>query len=150
MQPFIFMILALRLSSLSDLCLSFQINQYFESWSLTMSYNHKSGEFFNLSRDQSVLNSRGWQFVANNRSLDLCPYPFVANNESFECRGRYHGGRRPSSDDSFHSPTVIPPSALDKPSIVKRYHLRRTCSHTSPRRLPTMVTLYDTGFVESR
>ena len=33
-------------------------------------------------------------------------------------RGRYHGGRRPSSDNSFHSPTVIPPSALDKPSIM--------------------------------
>ena len=28
-------------------------------------------------------------------------------------RGRYHGGRRPSSDESFHSPTVIPPSALE-------------------------------------
>ena len=41
-------------------------------------------------------------------------------------RGRYHGGRRPSSDDSFHSPAVIPPSALDKPSIMKRYHRRRT------------------------
>ena len=41
-------------------------------------------------------------------------------------RGRYHGDRRPSSDDSFHSPTVIPPSALDKPSILKRYHRRRT------------------------
>ena len=27
-------------------------------------------------------------------------------------RGRYHGGLRPSSDDSLHSPTVIPPSAL--------------------------------------
>ena len=26
---------------------------------------------------------------------------------------------------------VIPPSALDKPSIMKRYHRRRTCSHTS-------------------
>ena len=39
--------------------------------------------------------------------------------------GRYHGGRRPSSDDSFHSPTVIPPSALHKPSIVKGYHRRR-------------------------
>ena len=52
--------------------------------------------------------------------------------------GRYHGGRRPSSDDSFHSPTVIPPSALDNPSIMKRYHRRRTCSHTSPRRSPTM------------
>ena len=39
--------------------------------------------------------------------------------------GRYHGDRRPSSDDSFHSPTVIPPSALDKPSVMKRYHRRR-------------------------
>ena len=38
--------------------------------------------------------------------------------------GRYHGGRRPSSDDSFHSPTVIPPSALDKSSIMKSYHRR--------------------------
>ena len=62
-------------------------------------------------------------------------------------RGRYHGGRRPSSDDS---PTVIQPSALDGPSIVKRYHRRRTCSHTSPRRSPIMVTLTDTRFVECR
>ena len=65
-------------------------------------------------------------------------------------RGRYHGGRRPSSDDSFHSPTVIPPSALDKPSIMKPYYRRRTRNHTSPRSSPTMVTLYDTRFVESR
>ena len=42
--------------------------------------------------------------------------------------GRYHRGQRPSSDNSFHSPTVIPP----KPSIMKRYHCRRTCSHISP------------------
>ena len=41
-------------------------------------------------------------------------------------RGRYHGGRRPSSDDSSHSPTVIPPSALDKPMFMKCYHRRRT------------------------
>ena len=52
--------------------------------------------------------------------------------------------------DSFHSPTVIPPSALDKPSIMMRYHRRRTCSHISPRRSPTMVTLHDTRFVECR
>ena len=57
------------------------------------------------------------------------------------------------ADDSqvttfFHSLIVIPPSALDKPSIVKLYHRRRTCSHTSPRRSPTMVTLRDTRFVE--
>ena len=61
--------------------------------------------------------------------------------------GRYHGGRPPSSDDSLRSPSVIPPSALDKPSIMKRYHRRRTYSHTSPRRSPTMVTLHDTRFV---
>ena len=64
--------------------------------------------------------------------------------------GRYHGGRRPSSNDSLHSPTVIPPSALDKPSIMKRYHRRPTCSHTSSRRSPMMVTLHDTRFVECR
>ena len=40
-------------------------------------------------------------------------------------RGRCHGGRRLSSDDSFLSPSVIPPSALDKPSIMKRYHRLR-------------------------
>ena len=62
----------------------------------------------------------------------------------------YHGGRRPSSDDSFHSPTVIPPSAFDKPSIMKCYHRPRTCSHASPRRSPTMVTFHDTQFVECR
>ena len=61
--------------------------------------------------------------------------------------GRYHRGRQPSSDDN---PTVIPPLAHDKPSIVKLYHRRRTCSHTSPRRSPTMVTLHDTRFVECR
>ena len=38
------------------------------------------------------------------------------------------------------------PSA--NPSIMKRYHRRRTCSHTSPRRSPTMVTLHVTRFVE--
>ena len=41
-------------------------------------------------------------------------------------------------------------TALDKSSIMKRYHRQRTCSHTSPRHLPTMVTLYDTRFVECR
>ena len=65
-------------------------------------------------------------------------------------RGRYDGGRRPSSDDSFHSPIVIPSSALDKPSITKRYHRRRKCSHTSPRRSPMMITLHETRFVECR
>ena len=67
-----------------------------------------------------------------------------------QARGRYHGGRPPSSDDNLHSLTVTPPSTLDKPSITKRYHRRRTCSHTSTRRSPTMVTLHDTRFVECR
>ena len=40
-------------------------------------------------------------------------------------RGRYHGGRRPPGEDSFHIPAVIPPSALDKPSIMKRYRRRQ-------------------------
>ena len=64
--------------------------------------------------------------------------------------GRYHGGRRPSSDNSFHSPAIISPSSLDKPSIMKCYHHRRMCSHTSPRRSPMMVTLHDTRFVKCR
>ena len=67
-----------------------------------------------------------------------------------ETWGRYHGGTRPSSDDSFHSPTVIPPSALDILSIMKHNHCQRTCSRTSPRRSTTMVTLHDTRFVECR
>ena len=62
--------------------------------------------------------------------------------------GQYHGGRRPSSDDSFHCPTVIPPSALDKPSIIKRCHHRQMYIHTSPHSSTTMLTLYDTQFVE--
>ena len=80
--------------------------------------------------------------------VDLVFCNLLCEHELSRSRGRYHGGRRPSSDDSFHSPTVIPPSALDKPSITKRYHRRRTCSHTSPRRSLTMVTLHDTRFVE--
>ena len=74
----------------------------------------------------------------------------LENAPGFVTRGRYHGGRRPSSDDSFHSPTVIPPAALDKLRIMKHYHRRRTCSHTSPRYSPMMVTLHDTQFVECR
>ena len=34
------------------------------------------------------------------------------------------------------------------PNIMKRYHRLRTCSHTSPRHSPMMVTLHDTRFVE--
>ena len=65
--------------------------------------------------------------------------------------GQYYGGWWLSSDDSFHSPSVIPPSALDKPSIMKHYHCRRTRSHTSsPHRSPMLVTLHDTRFIECR
>ena len=61
--------------------------------------------------------------------------------------GRYHGGRRTSSDDSFHSPTIIPPSALDKPSSMKHYHHRRTTRWGVTARSPMMVRLHDTRFV---
>ena len=63
---------------------------------------------------------------------------------------RYHGGPRQSSDDSFHSLAVIPPSALDKPTIMKCYHRRRTTRWGVTVRSPTMVMLHDTRFVECR
>ena len=44
----------------------------------------------------------------------------------------------------------FPHRHIDIPSIMKRYHRRRMCNHTSPRRSPTMVTLHDTRFVECR
>ena len=62
--------------------------------------------------------------------------------------GQYHGGQRPSSDDSFPSPAAIPPSAFDKPSIMKRYHHRWTTRWGVTARSPTMVTLHDTRFVK--
>ena len=78
---------------------------------------------------------------------------FSSRTPSLSCRhirGRYNGGRRPSSDDSLHSSTVIPPSALGKPSIMKRYHRRWTMRWGVTARSPTMVTLHDTRFVECR
>ena len=75
----------------------------------------------------------------------------VARTDTTEGQALWQPGNLgPSSEDSFHSPTVIPPLALDKPSIMKRYDRRRTCSHISPRRSPMMVTLHDTLFVECR
>ena len=65
-------------------------------------------------------------------------------------KDRYYGGRRQSSDDSFHSPAGIPPSALDKLSIMKRYHRLRTTRWGVTGRSPTMVTLHDIRFVECR
>ena len=50
--------------------------------------------------------------------------PLTKEYQPRHIRDRYHGGRPPSSDDSFDSPTVIPPSALDKPRIMKRYYRR--------------------------
>ena len=52
----------------------------------------------------------------------------------------------------FSQSNRLSPSALDKPSIMKRHHRRWTCSHTSPRRSPTMVglMLHDIGFVKCR
>ena len=45
---------------------------------------------------------------------------------------------------------AITPSALDKPSIMKRYHRRRTTRWCVTARSPTMVTLHDARFVECR
>ena len=69
------------------------------------------------------------------------------NRADIMTRGRYYGGWRPSSDDSLHNPTIIPPSAFDKPSIMKRYHRQRTWWGVTAHS-PTMVTLHDTRFVE--
>ena len=73
-----------------------------------------------------------------------CTRPGSKNLRLGVHRGRYHGRRRPSSDDTFHSPAFIPPLALDKPSIMKRYHRRRTTRWGVTARSPTMVTLHDT------
>ena len=49
-------------------------------------------------------------------AADRCQTCSLTQSQYTDTRGRHHGGRRPSNDDSFHSPTtVIPPSALDKP-----------------------------------
>ena len=48
----------------------------------------------------------------------------------------------------FTVQSFIPPSALDKPSIMKRYHRRRTTRWGVTARSPTMVTLHDTRFVD--
>ena len=71
-------------------------------------------------------------------------------NRQFETWSQNHGDLPMSSDDSFHSPTVIPPLALDKPSIMKRYHHRQTMRWGVTARLPTMVTHHDTRFVKSQ
>ena len=101
------------------------------------------------------INCMGLELIINSNKMELMKINTSANTSSLtvgmsQSRGRYHGDRRPSSDDSFHSPTVIPPSALDKPIIMKRYHRRRTTRWDVTARSPTMVTLHDTRFVECR
>ena len=102
-----------------------------------------------MQNDHCVSLSTGhWSVMQNDHWVSLSTGHWsVMQNDP---RGQYHGGQRPSSDDRFHGATVILLSALDKPSIMKGYHGRRTCSHTSPRRSPTMVTLHDTWFVQCR
>ena len=107
----------------------------------------QSNDFCHAQNLRSIFCER----VSKDFSNCFCKYGQTKHTKQIQQTwGRYHGGRRPSSDDSLHSPTVIPPSALDKPSIMKRNHRRRTCGHTSPRRSSTMVTLHDTRFVECR
>ena len=79
------------------------------------------------------------QAISRSITISLC-----------QTRGGYHGGRQPSRDDSLHSPTVIPPSALDKLSIVKCYCYLRTTRWGVAARSPTLVTLCDTRFVRYR
>ena len=63
--------------------------------------------------------------------------------------GRYRGGRRVSSENSFHSPTVISPLALDKPSFMKRYHRQQTKRWALTAHSPTRLTLHYTQFVSA-
>ena len=53
--------------------------------------------------------------------------------------------RRPSGDRQTFVRFPLSPWIF-----FQRYLCRRTCSHTSPRRLPTLVTLHDTRFVKCR
>ena len=102
------------------------------------------------STSTRVTPSKRWRRSTARESRSVCNCLLWKGKQGLGTWGRYHGGRRPSSDDSFHSPTVIPPSALDKPSIMKRYHRRRTTRLGVTARSPTMVTLHDTRFVEFR
>ena len=67
-----------------------------------------------------VLSTKGvlcnWFRMPRNFGAGLCGWGITSISTVYES-----WGRRPSSDDSFHSPTVIPPSALNKLSIMKCY-----------------------------
>ena len=75
---------------------------------------------------------------------------WMFEHDCLDTWGQYHGDQRPSCDDSYHSQTVIPPSTLNKPSIMKHYHRRRMTSWGVTAHSLTMVTLHDTQFVECR
>ena len=69
-----------------------------------------------------------WSLICTVRILSCPSLSFQLQVSPAQCQltrvcrwpwGRYHGGRRLSSEDSFHSPTTIPSSALDKPRIMK-------------------------------
>ena len=65
-------------------------------------------------------------------------------------RGQYHGGRRPSSDDKFSHSNRHSTIGTRQTDIMKRYHHRPMMRWGVTARSPTMVTLYDTRFVECR
>ena len=107
-----------------------------------LSWNTETADFLTLCSGRLL---RNWK-----DPLELVDQANTIGIHVKDLWGRYHGGRRPSSGDSFHSPTVILPSALDKASIMKPYHRRRTTGWGVTARSPTMVTLHDTRFVKWR
>ena len=90
-----------------------------------------------------------WLRIITSMHGMLLSHPVVF---SYLCASAFQGpvSWRPTTVKwwQFHSPTVIPPLAFNKPSVMNCYHCRRRCSHTSPRRSPMMVTLHDTWFVK--
>ena len=62
--------------------------------------------------------------------------------------GRPGAGIMEANDRQVMTVFTVQLLALDKPSIMKCYHHRQMCSHTSPRCLLTMVMHHDTQFVE--
>ena len=76
--------------------------------------------FLTLQIQLSTLLAFFVHFLQYHKRSDTVPFLHPIQNAVWidNLAGRYHGDRRPSSDDSIHS---IPPSALDKASIMKRY-----------------------------
>ena len=109
-------------------------------WNFTGGFFYEDQDRRLLVRMWVVLVYPSWAKLSKMRELPppnfLCKWMHQSTRPHFW--GRYHGGRRPSSDDSFHSPTVIPLSALDKQSIMKHYHRRRATKWGVTARSPTM------------